>query len=43
MHFGTFQLTDEARGDPMFRIRKAMGARAFFVPDPGQSFQARRE
>lgn len=40
MHFGTFQLTDEARGDPMFRIRKALGARRFFVPDPGQGFFA---
>jgi L-ascorbate metabolism protein UlaG (beta-lactamase superfamily) len=40
MHFGTFQLTDEARGDPMFRIRKSLGDRKFFVPDPGQGFFA---
>jgi L-ascorbate metabolism protein UlaG (beta-lactamase superfamily) len=40
MHFGTFQLTDEARGEPLFRIRKALGDRPFFVPDPGEGFFA---
>jgi L-ascorbate metabolism protein UlaG (beta-lactamase superfamily) len=40
MHFGTFQLTDEARDDPARRIRKAQGSRAFFVPEPGRGFFA---
>ena len=40
MHFGTFQLTDEARDEPGERLRKAAGGRPFFVPQPGEGFFA---
>jgi L-ascorbate metabolism protein UlaG (beta-lactamase superfamily) len=38
MHFGTFQLTDEARDEPGIRTRKAASGLPFYVPAPGQGF-----